>query len=212
MMGTYGPRAWDGSWDGAPDSPSAASATSAMIRAICAASTLSARGRTSCKRQVSGSNSLTGSRKVFTFDLHLSSRFGSDISGVVCPWWVRAVRGWVRCWLSGRCAAQHRRALSAHVQDQACAAQPGPAVRGRKRDEQGRGIIVEAVQGRPGHGPVLGGRPLRQEGRRDHRGAGRLGPRLLAAVTSGHSLVAAVLDCGVPISRFWTPDWIRSSL
>jgi hypothetical protein len=33
-----------------------------MTRAICAASTLGARGRTSCKRQVSGSIPLTGSQ------------------------------------------------------------------------------------------------------------------------------------------------------
>jgi catechol 2,3-dioxygenase-like lactoylglutathione lyase family enzyme len=38
------------------------SALSAMIRVICAASALGARGRTSCKRQASGSNPLTGSQ------------------------------------------------------------------------------------------------------------------------------------------------------
>jgi hypothetical protein len=38
------------------------SVISAMIRAICAASTFSARSLTSCKRQASGSNPLTGSQ------------------------------------------------------------------------------------------------------------------------------------------------------
>ena len=56
------PSAWNGSWNVAPDNPSAASAISAMTRAIAAASVLGARGRTSCKRQVSGSNPLTGSQ------------------------------------------------------------------------------------------------------------------------------------------------------
>jgi hypothetical protein len=36
--GTYGPRAWNGSWDGAPDNPSAASAISAITRVIRAVS------------------------------------------------------------------------------------------------------------------------------------------------------------------------------
>lgn len=44
--------AWDISWDDAPHNPSAAGAVSAMTCAIHAASILSARGRTSCKRQV----------------------------------------------------------------------------------------------------------------------------------------------------------------
>ncbi len=51
-----------GSWTGAPDNPSAASAIGAMTRVIGAASAHGVRGRTSCKRQVSGSNPLTGSR------------------------------------------------------------------------------------------------------------------------------------------------------
>ena len=50
-----------GSWTGVPDNPSVVSAISAMIRAIRAASVHRERGRTSCKRQVSGSNPLTGS-------------------------------------------------------------------------------------------------------------------------------------------------------
>jgi hypothetical protein len=45
------PSAWNGSWNGAPDNPSAATAVSAMTCAIGAASALGARGRTSCKRQ-----------------------------------------------------------------------------------------------------------------------------------------------------------------
>jgi hypothetical protein len=53
---------WTGSWTGAQDNPSAASAVGAMIRVISAASAHDARGRTSCKRQVSGSNPLTGSQ------------------------------------------------------------------------------------------------------------------------------------------------------
>jgi hypothetical protein len=54
--------AWNGSWNGALDNPSAASAVSAKARTIRAASAPSARGRTSCKRQVSGSIPLTGSQ------------------------------------------------------------------------------------------------------------------------------------------------------
>jgi len=53
---------WTGSWTGASDNPSAASAISAITRVIGAASTLGAGGRTSCKRQASGSNPLTGSQ------------------------------------------------------------------------------------------------------------------------------------------------------
>jgi len=44
--------AWNGSWNDSPDNPSAPSAASAMTRAICAASTFGAPGRTSCKRLV----------------------------------------------------------------------------------------------------------------------------------------------------------------
>lgn len=58
------PRAWNGSWNGAPDNPSAASAVSAVTCAIGAANAHRARGRTSCKRQVSGSIPFTGSTKV----------------------------------------------------------------------------------------------------------------------------------------------------
>jgi hypothetical protein len=38
LVGDVGPRAWTGSWTGAPDNPSVVSAAGAMIRAICAAS------------------------------------------------------------------------------------------------------------------------------------------------------------------------------
>jgi hypothetical protein len=55
------PWPWTGSWTGTPDNPIAASAVSAMIRVICAASVCDAGGRSSCKRQASGSNPLTGS-------------------------------------------------------------------------------------------------------------------------------------------------------
>ena len=58
----FSPFAWDVSWDDAPHSPSAARAVSAMTCAIRAARTFSARRRTSCKRQVSGSIPLTGSQ------------------------------------------------------------------------------------------------------------------------------------------------------
>ncbi len=54
--------AWNVSWDGLLAYSSAASAVSAINRAISAASALGARGRTSCKRQVSGSIPLTGSQ------------------------------------------------------------------------------------------------------------------------------------------------------
>ena len=56
------PSAWNGSWDDAQNNPSAAGAINAMTCVIVAASALGARGRTTCKRQVSGSNPLTGSR------------------------------------------------------------------------------------------------------------------------------------------------------
>jgi integrase len=56
--------AWTGSWTGAPDYPSAASAFSAITCAIRATRTLGAQSRTSCKRQASGSNPLTGSQGV----------------------------------------------------------------------------------------------------------------------------------------------------
>jgi hypothetical protein len=62
VMGGPLPSAWTGSWTGALDNPSAVSAVNAMACVICAASALGARGRTSCKRQASGSNPLTGSQ------------------------------------------------------------------------------------------------------------------------------------------------------
>jgi len=65
-VATYGYRpqklAWNGSWNVVSDNPSAVGAVSAMTCAIGAASALGARGRTSCKRQASGSNPLTGSQ------------------------------------------------------------------------------------------------------------------------------------------------------
>ena len=64
-----------------------------------------------------------------------------------------------------RSAAQHRHAVTSHAGDQICAAQIGPEVGGRKRGEQGRGIIVEAVERHPGHGAILVDGPFRQEGR-----------------------------------------------
>jgi hypothetical protein len=58
-IGCNPPSAWNGSWNVLPDNPSAAGAVSAIDRAISAAGALGARGRTSCKWQASGSNSLT---------------------------------------------------------------------------------------------------------------------------------------------------------
>jgi YVTN family beta-propeller protein len=52
----------DVSWDAAPHRPGAARVVSAMTCASRAARTLSARRRTTCKRQVSGSNALAGSQ------------------------------------------------------------------------------------------------------------------------------------------------------
>ena len=49
-MGPFLAVAWNGSWNDAPNNPSAAGAVSAITRAICAASAHGARGRTSCKR------------------------------------------------------------------------------------------------------------------------------------------------------------------
>jgi hypothetical protein len=81
VMGHCLPFAWNGSWNGALDNPSAASAVSAMTSAIGAASAHGARGRTSCKRQVSGSIPLTGSQRssvsagcMFTFALGPAAR------------------------------------------------------------------------------------------------------------------------------------------
>jgi hypothetical protein len=48
-------RAWNDSWNGAPDNPSTAGAMSAITRAIGAARALSARGRTYGKEKVYGS-------------------------------------------------------------------------------------------------------------------------------------------------------------
>ena len=70
-MGHCLPSVWNGSWNDALDNPSAASAVSAMSCAIGTASAHAARGRTSCKRQASGSNPLTGSQ--FSVGKHLIS-------------------------------------------------------------------------------------------------------------------------------------------
>jgi hypothetical protein len=51
-----GPRAWTGSWTGAPANPSATSAISAITRGICAASAHGARSRTSLNPRVRGSS------------------------------------------------------------------------------------------------------------------------------------------------------------
>ena len=68
-------------WSGALDYPSAASAVSAMTCVIGAASAHGARGRTSCKRQVSGSNPLTGSQvREGKYPLWVSAR------GTTCYW------------------------------------------------------------------------------------------------------------------------------
>jgi hypothetical protein len=61
-MGCCPPSAWDDSWDDPPNNPSAASAIRAITRAIGATSACTACEQTSCKRQVSGSNPLTGSQ------------------------------------------------------------------------------------------------------------------------------------------------------
>jgi hypothetical protein len=52
---------WTGSWNGGLSNPSSTAASTAITRAISAARGRGAPGRTSCKRQVSGSNPLTGS-------------------------------------------------------------------------------------------------------------------------------------------------------
>ena len=58
----YLPSAWNGSWNVAPENPSATSAIRAITRVIGAGRALVASGRATCKRQVSGSNPLTGSQ------------------------------------------------------------------------------------------------------------------------------------------------------
>jgi hypothetical protein len=64
---------WNGSWNGAPDNPSAPGALSAIARAISAASALGARGRTSCKtagQRFASAHRLPGQRE-FSRRLHL---------------------------------------------------------------------------------------------------------------------------------------------
>jgi hypothetical protein len=70
---------WTGSWTGAQDNPSAASPVNAMIRVICAASTLGARGRTSCKRQLTSSPAI---RWATTGSAGSPCRFGAADSRV----------------------------------------------------------------------------------------------------------------------------------
>ena len=83
MRVAYRP-AWNGSWNAAPDNPSAMSAVGAMTSAIGAARAHGTRGRTSCKRQVSGSIPLTGSQR--------SSRF---CGGCVHVWALDDLCVWV---------------------------------------------------------------------------------------------------------------------
>jgi hypothetical protein len=52
------PSAWNGSWNDALDNPSVASAVSAIFCVIRASSAHGARGRTSCKRQVTSSTAI----------------------------------------------------------------------------------------------------------------------------------------------------------
>jgi hypothetical protein len=58
----FSPSAWTGSWTGLPDNPSVTNAVSARAQVIAAASAPGTPGRAPRKRQVSGSNPLTGSR------------------------------------------------------------------------------------------------------------------------------------------------------
>ena len=67
----YPPSAWNGSWNVAPENPSATSAICAITRVIGAGRALVASGRATCKRQASGSNPLTGSQ--FGDRLYLAS-------------------------------------------------------------------------------------------------------------------------------------------
>jgi hypothetical protein len=70
-MDSCPPSAWNDSWDDAQNNPSAAGAVSAFACAIVAVSACAACEHTSCKRQASGSNPLTGSQ--FGDRLYLAS-------------------------------------------------------------------------------------------------------------------------------------------
>jgi len=80
----HGPlSAWNGSWNDEPDNPSAASAIRAITRVIGAGRALVASGRTSCKRQVSGSIPLTGSQvRERTHRVFTALDVGLDIKGL----------------------------------------------------------------------------------------------------------------------------------
>jgi len=75
---------WTGSWTGVSDNPSAVSAISAITRVIRAASAHDARGRTSCKRQVPGSNPGTGSQVREGKYLQCVSVRGTNDTGRIC--------------------------------------------------------------------------------------------------------------------------------
>jgi hypothetical protein len=93
-MAHFPPSAWNGSWNDAPDNPSAAGAVSAMTCAIIAASAHGARGRTSCKRQVSGSNPLTGSQWSSRFsEAYFHAGLGLTFPLVARVSWAGAVSG-----------------------------------------------------------------------------------------------------------------------
>jgi len=125
-----GPFAWNGSWNDAPDDPSAAGADSAMACSIGAASALGARGHTSCKRQVSGSIPLTGSQAFARSGTVRTIALGESArpAAVTAVWpreatlllnGAREVR-----FPSSRRLLQHRRFQQSAARDEAAA--PGP--------------------------------------------------------------------------------------
>ena len=80
----FSPPAWTGSWTGSPDNPSVTSAVSAIAQVIAAASASGAPGRSSCKRQASGSNPLTGSQvRGGKHPRYVSAR-GTNVTGRGC--------------------------------------------------------------------------------------------------------------------------------
>ena len=91
----------------------------------------------------------------------------------------------------------------------------------RSRSRAGRlSAQPRGTAAQPGTGdrPVAAIRDRRRDGRRDHRGTGRLAGGLLAAVVSGHSLIAALV-AGVVVAAaaltglMWYQHsaWIRGS-
>jgi hypothetical protein len=84
---------WDGSWNGPPDNPSAASAVTAMTCAVGAAGVHGVMGRIPCKRQVSGSNPLTGSQVTEGKCPLCVSACGTNVARRSCP---PAFRQWSR--------------------------------------------------------------------------------------------------------------------